>query len=97
MLNAVLFDWDGTLLDSAEAGLRSYECLFASYGIAFDRARFAETSLSLARELLTHRRAARQSRLDRSPAPSLTPAPAARASSLRETTRAANHDLGHSS
>ena len=27
-------------------------CLFASYGIAFDRARFAETSLSLARELL---------------------------------------------
>ena len=43
MLTAVLFDWDGTLLDSAEAGLRSYECLFASYGIAFDRARFAET------------------------------------------------------
>jgi len=43
MLKAILFDWDGTLLDSAEAGLRSYERLFASYGIAYDRARFAET------------------------------------------------------
>jgi phosphoglycolate phosphatase-like HAD superfamily hydrolase len=28
--NAVLFDWDGTLLDSAEAGLRSYQRLFGS-------------------------------------------------------------------
>jgi pyrophosphatase PpaX len=43
MLKAVLFDWDGTLLDSAEAGLRSYERLFSFYEIAFDRGRFAET------------------------------------------------------
>jgi N-acetyl-D-muramate 6-phosphate phosphatase len=43
MLKAVLFDWDGTLLDSAEAGLRSYQELFGLYGIAFDRDRFAET------------------------------------------------------
>jgi HAD superfamily hydrolase (TIGR01549 family) len=40
---AVLFDWDGTLLDSAEAGLRSYVRLFASFGIPYDRVRFAET------------------------------------------------------
>ena len=43
MFNAVLFDWDGTLLDSAEAGLRCYQRLFGSFGIAFDRDRFAET------------------------------------------------------
>ncbi|HSE62473.1 MAG TPA: HAD family hydrolase [Thermoanaerobaculia bacterium] len=39
-LRAVLFDWDGTLLDSAEACRRSYERLFGSFGIAFDRALF---------------------------------------------------------
>jgi pyrophosphatase PpaX len=38
-----VFDWDGTLLDSAEASFRSYVRLFASYGIAFDRERFAAT------------------------------------------------------
>jgi HAD superfamily hydrolase (TIGR01549 family) len=37
---AVLFDWDGTLLDSAAACLRSYERLFGSFGITFDRALF---------------------------------------------------------
>jgi hypothetical protein len=39
------------------------------------------SSFSLARALLTYPRAARQARLDRSPAPSLAPAPAARGSS----------------
>ncbi len=34
-LRAVLFDWDGTLVDSAAASLRSYVTLFASYGIAY--------------------------------------------------------------
>jgi HAD superfamily hydrolase (TIGR01549 family) len=42
-LAAVLFDWDGTLLDSADATFRSYQKLFGSFGIGFDRARFAET------------------------------------------------------
>jgi len=42
-LRAVLFDWDGTLIDSAEASFRSYVRLFASYSIAFDRERFAAT------------------------------------------------------
>ncbi|HEY6929112.1 MAG TPA: HAD family hydrolase [Thermoanaerobaculia bacterium] len=42
-LTAVLFDWDGTLLDSADATFRSYQKLFGSFGIGFDRSRFAET------------------------------------------------------
>jgi HAD superfamily hydrolase (TIGR01509 family) len=42
-LRAALFDWDGTLVDSAEASFRSYVRLFDSYGIAFDRPRFAAT------------------------------------------------------
>ena len=40
---AVLFDWDGTLVDSAEVSFRCYARVFGSYGIAFDRARFAAT------------------------------------------------------
>ena len=40
---AVLFDWDGTLLDSAEASYRCYERLFSSFGIPFDQARFQAT------------------------------------------------------
>jgi phosphoglycolate phosphatase len=40
-VDAVLFDWDGTLLDSAEASYRCYVRLFDSYGIGFDRALFA--------------------------------------------------------
>ena len=42
-LRAVFFDWDGTLVDSAEASYRTYVRLFEEFGIAFDRARFAET------------------------------------------------------
>jgi HAD superfamily hydrolase (TIGR01549 family) len=42
-LSAVFFDWDGTLLDSAEATFRSYRQLFASFQIDFDRARFEQT------------------------------------------------------
>jgi HAD superfamily hydrolase (TIGR01509 family) len=37
---AVLFDWDGTLLDSADACWRSYERLFRSLEIPFDRGIF---------------------------------------------------------
>ena len=58
---AVLFDWDGTLVDSAEASYRCYVRLFDSYGIGFDRARFESTyspnwqrtyeAVGLAREL----------------------------------------------
>ncbi len=40
---AVLWDWDGTLVDSAEASYRCYVRLFDSYGIGFDRAVFART------------------------------------------------------
>ncbi len=42
-LEAVLFDWDGTLVDSAAATFHSYVRLFGSYGIGFDRKRFEET------------------------------------------------------
>ena len=44
-LRAVLFDWDGTLLDSADACWRSYQRLFRELGIAFDREIF-ESSYS---------------------------------------------------
>jgi HAD superfamily hydrolase (TIGR01549 family) len=39
-LRALVFDWDGTLWDSAEASYRSYSRVFHAYGIAFDRRRF---------------------------------------------------------
>lgn len=39
----VFFDWDGTLLDSAEACYRVYRNMFGEEGIAFDRATFART------------------------------------------------------
>ena len=42
-LRAVLFDWDGTLVDSAEASYRCYERLFGEYGITFDRGQFERT------------------------------------------------------
>lgn len=39
----MFYDWDGTLLDSAAATYRSYQRLFASFGISFDRDRFEAT------------------------------------------------------
>jgi HAD superfamily hydrolase (TIGR01549 family) len=42
-LRAILFDWDGTLVDSAEKTFRCYVQVFSGFGIAFDRARFGET------------------------------------------------------
>ena len=42
-LRAVLFDWDGTLVNTAEASFRCYEKLFGSYGITFDRDAFRRT------------------------------------------------------
>jgi HAD superfamily hydrolase (TIGR01509 family) len=40
---AVLFDWDGTLVDSAERTFRCYARVFEVFGIAFDRADFERT------------------------------------------------------
>jgi HAD superfamily hydrolase (TIGR01549 family) len=42
-LRAVLFDWDGTLVDSAEVSFRCYEHVFSSFGIGFDRAGYERT------------------------------------------------------
>jgi HAD superfamily hydrolase (TIGR01549 family) len=40
---AVLFDWDGTLVDSAAASLNSYVTLFAGYGIPYGPGEFERT------------------------------------------------------
>jgi pyrophosphatase PpaX len=40
---AVLFDWDGTLVDSAERTFRCYARVFGVFGIAFDRSDFERT------------------------------------------------------
>lgn len=42
-VRAVLFDWDGTLADTAEASYRTYVRTFADFGIAFDRERYRTT------------------------------------------------------
>jgi len=42
-LQAVLFDWDGTLVNTAEASYRCYVKLFGSYAIPFDRDTFQRT------------------------------------------------------
>ena len=42
-LRAVLFDWDGTLVDSAEPSFRSYARVFPEFGIPFTRADFERT------------------------------------------------------
>ena len=43
MVKAVIFDWDGTIVDSAEPTYRCYERLFAELGVAFDRETYART------------------------------------------------------
>ncbi|HKB66560.1 MAG TPA: HAD family hydrolase [Pyrinomonadaceae bacterium] len=35
--NTLLFDWDGTLVDSAQLGLTAFEQSFAALGVTFDR------------------------------------------------------------
>lgn len=42
-VRAVLFDWDGTLVDTAEASFRCYVRLFDELGIPFDRDTYART------------------------------------------------------
>lgn len=42
-LHAVLFDWDGTLVDSAEASFRCYARVLPEFGIAYERADFQRT------------------------------------------------------
>jgi HAD superfamily hydrolase (TIGR01549 family) len=42
-LQAVLFDWDGTLVASADKTYGCYVSVLAGFGIAFDRALFAAT------------------------------------------------------
>jgi phosphoglycolate phosphatase len=43
MLRAVLFDWDGTLADTAEASYRCYVRMFSEFAIPFDRETYART------------------------------------------------------
>src|SRR5882672_5274647 len=35
-INTLLFDWDGTVVDSAQLGLTAFEQSFAALGVAFD-------------------------------------------------------------
>jgi phosphoglycolate phosphatase len=42
-IRVVIFDWDGTLVDTAEASYRCYVRLFDEFGIGFDRQTFART------------------------------------------------------
>ena len=43
MIRAALFDWDGTLADTAEASYRCYVRMFDELGIPFDRDAYART------------------------------------------------------
>lgn len=43
MTRGVLFDWDGTIADSAEATFQGYVRVFAAFGIRFERADYART------------------------------------------------------
>lgn len=40
-LKAIVFDWDGTLVDTAESTYHTYRKTFADYGIEFDRETYA--------------------------------------------------------
>jgi phosphoglycolate phosphatase len=42
-VRAVLFDWDGTLVDSADKSYRCYRRVFARFGIDYDHALFEKT------------------------------------------------------
>lgn len=42
-LRAALFDWDGTLVDSADLSYRCYVAVFERFGVAFDRDAFERT------------------------------------------------------
>ena len=42
-LRAVVFDWDGTLVDSAAVSFRCYVQIFESFGLRFDHSDFART------------------------------------------------------
>jgi HAD superfamily hydrolase (TIGR01509 family) len=42
-LRAVLFDWDGTLVNSADKTYHCYVHVFGGFGIRFDRERFEQT------------------------------------------------------
>ena len=42
-MRAVLFDWDGTLADTAEATFRTYVRTFEAFAIPFDRAIYTRT------------------------------------------------------
>jgi len=43
VIRAALFDWDGTLADTAEASYRCYVRTFEAFGIAFDRELYASS------------------------------------------------------
>ncbi|MEE8217528.1 MAG: HAD family hydrolase [Vicinamibacteria bacterium] len=42
-LRAVLYDWDGTLVDSAAKSYRCYVKVFSTYGIAYDQESYRKT------------------------------------------------------
>lgn len=41
-ITTLLFDWDGTVVDSADLGLRAFEKSFASLGVPFDKEMYAQ-------------------------------------------------------
>lgn len=41
-ITTLLFDWDGTLVDSAQLGLTAFERSFAALGVAFDHEVYAQ-------------------------------------------------------